>query len=501
MSLKLSISKADGIKDHLANAGCYLSVDEDFLDVITPLTGSLTDYLTEIPSTGLLRLLLKNMRTSEVLGSVSIQIPSLPPGTHWLPLFDDFDDDTVNKLAATVEPPRIQVTLVTDKESVHVVSAKEVKISEKKKEVVGDSRLEIMQAEFAAAMRRAEDRDLAYIEEMKASEEERLSLRAKLAEQSDLILRKESEIVYLKEQLARLSIVSYEAEFLQCKAQAVSLGDELRAAQIRIRELESSLEQTKEVAHSLSSIKSSTCKSHEDELQRLQSQLNLYKQTVSDLQKSQEKKLSDKLEAELIKQIKELDERLESSELSKAELLVEIHTLRQDLSQQERVINEMQGVIEGSRSERLSSRDERGRSPRASRRKDSIDRSLEEYHAGQGIKNNFVKLGRGLYEFGSRKVNVSMKNGTLVCRVGGGYVQIDDFLSIYAGSVSGSPRKNSGRGGSTSPMRSAKNSFVTYADASGKQTPLDSVFDEESLMTYSCDSEDDRGKLKSKFCR
>ena len=162
----------------------------------------------------------------------------------------------------------------------------------------------------------------------------------------------------------------------------------------------------------------------------------------------------------------------------------------------EKIIIELKEHIEGSKTERL--RDDRSKSPKSLRRKDSIDRSLEEYHAGQGVKNYFIKLARGLYEFGHRKVHVSMKNGTIICRVGGGYVQIDDFLNIYIASMS--PKKTYQRNQSTSPMRNSRHSFAFLDSVSGKQTPtLTSVFDDESLLTYSCDSEDDKTRNKNKL--
>ena len=46
------------------------------------------------------------------------------------------------------------------------------------------------------------------------------------------------------------------------------------------------------------------------------------------------------------------------------------------------------------------------------------------------MENQFVRITEGVYSFGSKKVSVTIKNGSLVCRVGGGYMMIDQFLEF-----------------------------------------------------------------------
>ena len=41
------------------------------------------------------------------------------------------------------------------------------------------------------------------------------------------------------------------------------------------------------------------------------------------------------------------------------------------------------------------------------------------------------KLGKGQYIFGTRKIFAKIHNGKLIIRVGGGFMMIDEFLSIY----------------------------------------------------------------------
>ena len=62
---------------------------------------------------------------------------------------------------------------------------------------------------------------------------------------------------------------------------------------------------------------------------------------------------------------------------------------------------------------------------------DLIDSLLKEYMQKQGMKNPFVRLAEGLYTFGNKKVSVTVKNGAIIVRVGGGYMFLEEFLRTY----------------------------------------------------------------------
>jgi hypothetical protein len=51
------------------------------------------------------------------------------------------------------------------------------------------------------------------------------------------------------------------------------------------------------------------------------------------------------------------------------------------------------------------------------------------------IKNCEVPISRvneGWYMFGSKKIYTKIMNNTLVCRVGGGFMSMDEFITTYA---------------------------------------------------------------------
>jgi hypothetical protein len=63
---------------------------------------------------------------------------------------------------------------------------------------------------------------------------------------------------------------------------------------------------------------------------------------------------------------------------------------------------------------------------------DEIDFQLEQYLFEQGIENLFVKMAHGVYIYGTKRVNISLKkDNRLICRTGGGYTPIDQFLKLY----------------------------------------------------------------------
>jgi len=67
----------------------------------------------------------------------------------------------------------------------------------------------------------------------------------------------------------------------------------------------------------------------------------------------------------------------------------------------------------------------------APRSSDLIDQLLRDYMHSHHIKNPFVRLAEGLYNFGTKKVSVTVKNGSIIVRVGGGYMFLEEFLRLY----------------------------------------------------------------------
>ena len=66
---------------------------------------------------------------------------------------------------------------------------------------------------------------------------------------------------------------------------------------------------------------------------------------------------------------------------------------------------------------------------------DTIDRKMAEfinnYPDRNKLKLMFMRESEGIYEFGSKKVNVRVEKNKIQIRVGGGYMSIDEFLDQF----------------------------------------------------------------------
>ena len=69
--------------------------------------------------------------------------------------------------------------------------------------------------------------------------------------------------------------------------------------------------------------------------------------------------------------------------------------------------------------------------PHREERIDYIDKALQNFFKESQMKNPFVKISEGVYNYGNKRLCFSLKNGFPVVRVGGGYMFVDEFLKMY----------------------------------------------------------------------
>jgi hypothetical protein len=66
---------------------------------------------------------------------------------------------------------------------------------------------------------------------------------------------------------------------------------------------------------------------------------------------------------------------------------------------------------------------------------DSIDVKLAEYinwsTARPALKSLFTRESEGVYQFGTKRVNIKIDSSKILVRVGGGYLKIDEFVDQY----------------------------------------------------------------------
>jgi len=63
---------------------------------------------------------------------------------------------------------------------------------------------------------------------------------------------------------------------------------------------------------------------------------------------------------------------------------------------------------------------------------DAVDKSLSEYINNypdrRKLKIMFLRMQEGIYEFGTRRESVKVERANILVRVGGGWLQIEEFL-------------------------------------------------------------------------
>lgn len=111
--MEVSIIRVEGLQKDLNTTGCYVSVDNRLYDVITPLSADNPEAAVELPSSGQLRLIIKNMaQDHDVIGSVSVGLDLLPEsGFCWLPIYENLEEDQVFDFDQEFQPPRVLISV------------------------------------------------------------------------------------------------------------------------------------------------------------------------------------------------------------------------------------------------------------------------------------------------------------------------------------------------------------------------------------------------------
>lgn len=121
MKAKVKIMRCEGLGCDEKNLGCYILINKELIDVITPLipldaaseSSSHDVGRLEIPCEGELKLILKMMNGDPLyMGSATVSIQSLPAkGFVWLPLSQSIDNDAVHNIGGTFPNPRILLSI------------------------------------------------------------------------------------------------------------------------------------------------------------------------------------------------------------------------------------------------------------------------------------------------------------------------------------------------------------------------------------------------------
>lgn len=112
---------------------------------------------------------------------------------------------------------------------------------------------------------------------------------------------------------------------------------------------------------------------------------------------------------------------------------------------------------------------------------DNADQRFNEYIRNYGVEHKFERVAEGVYTFGSKKVSITIKNGYLVCRVGGGYMMIEEFLKLVVNQSTKSDKEDLRKFSSTlSPGNHSNHKrSITYLDSEIEGAQTERVFEYE----------------------
>ena len=118
---------------------------------------------------------------------------------------------------------------------------------------------------------------------------------------------------------------------------------------------------------------------------------------------------------------KNLKEQLEACEIENSSYKEIIEKFRNEMSKQASENSELSEQLKSALS----------KIPHREEKVDQIDLELRQYFKDKQMKNPFVKISEGVYNYGNKRLCFNLKNGMPVVRVGGGYMFIDEFLKMY----------------------------------------------------------------------
>ena len=192
----------------------------------------------------------------------------------------------------------------------------------------------------------------------------------------------------------------------------------------------------------------------ENENFALKSDLEMKNQEVMRMRKDLEKALSELAALEqhlcvtedLNKIIDQLSKQNSDSEAEKTRLGEQVSNMAQHIESQSEQIRAYSDKISELETNRLESEEHilnlegildelrKDREIYRPNKDDPIDIALSDYVNTRpgAIRVQFDREDQGIYNFGTKKIFVKLEQGKLLIRVGGGYMQVEDFVKLYS---------------------------------------------------------------------
>ncbi|OMJ90485.1 hypothetical protein SteCoe_7188 [Stentor coeruleus] len=510
--MNLSVIQTENLENDQAALGCYISVDNQLIDIVTPISSLYNESFTEIPNNGTIEFVIKDMRKDEVVGVLVLNIEDIQKDSEkWYELESMLVPTPkvlissnggsqisksikkspqkeellhkINELSTTVLELECQLGL--EKEEKHreiesktkivqsiqngsdfTIEQLKIKLAsaytlieefslekdnliklceiEHEKSKTLEKKLKDIKWKYDETIDRIKSSELSYMNENHSLQEELRKTKEALNNELCVKGTREAFIAQLSykitsqkcfentdgELIKRIETLSKQLENSEntkntLRAMLESKDDDMiieknclncQTIQEKCEFLESTIENLQEIvahqtaAESISTMLKEKIVYHEAEIECLQ--------TLIATKNEETDALNDVINLktlELDAVITENDEIVhESSELKRR-----ILTMNKNIDTLEREILDLKcRNISAKKVEKI--------------KLDDIDFNLDSYLSEQGIENLFVKMAHGVYLYGTKRVNIDIKNDNrLICRTGGGYMPIDEFLKLY----------------------------------------------------------------------
>ena len=455
-NFELQIAKVQGVTADLSIVGCYVSLDGRLYDVITPLKTQSADSIVLLPSSGQLRLMIKKMSSGDdqVIGSVSFGIGLFPAvgGQFWVPLCAHMQDDAITAFGAETQGPRLLLKVAMPRMLPPVHETTETSIEESSLEQFAQARGEdesntskVTFGDMSAVEPSKEDpvpKDEKLINDLKQQVESlqnllRIEKSQREAQETKLktvfaeyeaaqkrmmtreksltshLLDKDKELFRCIEENTELKIVARQTESemyqLQEKIRLIEAQSASAALVSTSEALEFALDQLKESEQRRKELQSQVLSSMDmmDPAEEVSAQMEDLKAQIAALQaENSDLRAKDVRSA---REIQQLRERQQDSGSARASLQPS-PDVKLDVE-----------VVEALTSRTSSS-------PPAS----LIDHLLEEFCEERHMANPFQKASDNTYVFEGKRYSLAVRSGSLVARVGAGFVYLEELVKTGA---------------------------------------------------------------------
>lgn len=386
------------------------------------------------------------------VGGFSIPIDALSPGQVWFPIQTPFTE--LKSMPCSVEGPKILLTvkqpdLYTVQEcseysadSIQFMKPGTIKVIQQelsnKDEIIKklESIIEKTQSENVRLQHivdeLAENFYRFQAENKEKSEEvlnENFSLEEKLARVEGEKLKMTEEILALKRQI---ELSQYKNSFKQNERPELV---DVENIQGRLKDSESKRKELQQVLNSSNSrwldvkVSNNTLLYLEKENKTLISKV---KSLTDQLTESKPFPAEDE---NFMKYMHALSAKLSSTKQKNQNFKAHIETIESENNQYKDIIENFRSEMSKQASENSELSEQLksalGKIPHREEKVDQIDKELRQYFKDKQMKNPFVKISEGVYNYGNKRLCFNLKNGMPVVRVGGGYMFIDEFLKMY----------------------------------------------------------------------